>query len=302
MRRLGLLAAGLLALGIAGVSALWRTVPPPPVAGTAPPPTPAPRPVPLVAPSFDVVRIGRAGEAVMAGRAAPGAEVVVLDGGAEIGRVAADRRGEWVFVPGERLMPGARELTLRAVDPQGRHSEAAASVILSVPATDSAPALAVRIGPEGGDVLAGIPPSPNAPRVTVASLTQLRSEGLYVAGSAPAGSRLRVYYDNLHLGTVLTDPDGRWRIAARLAVEPGRHAVRADQIGVDGVVGARAEVAMERGTAEAAASITIDRADDHWRITRRVGGASESTVVFRADAAQARDPAVVYPGQVMGRD
>ena len=66
-------------------------------------------------PRFDVVRVGARGVAVVAGRASPGAEVVlVLDGAQEIGRARADARGEWVILPAEPLAPGTRELSLRA--------------------------------------------------------------------------------------------------------------------------------------------------------------------------------------------
>ena len=49
-------------------------------------------------PSFDVVRVEE-GHAVIAGRAAPGADVSVLDGSKTIGEVKANSRGEWVLMP-----------------------------------------------------------------------------------------------------------------------------------------------------------------------------------------------------------
>ncbi len=49
-------------------------------------------------PSFDVARIGPDGRAVVAGRAAPGAKIVLLDGGKEIAKAEADSRGEWVVI------------------------------------------------------------------------------------------------------------------------------------------------------------------------------------------------------------
>ena len=51
---------------------------------------------PVVAvPSFDVARIGPDGRAVIAGRAQPGAKIVLLDGGKEIVQGQADANGEW---------------------------------------------------------------------------------------------------------------------------------------------------------------------------------------------------------------
>src|ERR1700742_3224387 len=63
-------------------------VTPPPVATPAPASTPAPpaeaKPAETATPSFDVARIGADGRAVIAGRATPGAKIVILDGGKEI--------------------------------------------------------------------------------------------------------------------------------------------------------------------------------------------------------------------------
>src|SRR4051794_20830435 len=53
---------------------------------------------PPIRPSFDVARIGARGMLVSAGRAAPGAEVLLFDGGRELGRARADGRGEWVIL------------------------------------------------------------------------------------------------------------------------------------------------------------------------------------------------------------
>jgi len=87
--------------------------PPPAPAATATSPAPAPSARPEQ-PRFDVVRVGARGVAVVAGRAAAGAEVLLLDEGREIGRARADARGEWVILPAEPLLPGTRQFTLLA--------------------------------------------------------------------------------------------------------------------------------------------------------------------------------------------
>jgi hypothetical protein len=85
-----------------------------PAAVTPPAQAPASAAPPPEPPRFDVVRVGARGVAVVAGRAAPGAEVVLLEDGREIGRARADARGEWVILPAEPLRPGSRQFALRA--------------------------------------------------------------------------------------------------------------------------------------------------------------------------------------------
>jgi hypothetical protein len=63
-------------------------------------------------PSFDVALVEPTGEAVIAGRAAPGATVELLRNGELHNRAVADRSGQFVMVP-PRLPPGTYDLTLR---------------------------------------------------------------------------------------------------------------------------------------------------------------------------------------------
>lgn len=93
-------------------------------------PSDAPPPIP---PTFDVVRIDPNGDTVMAGRAAPGAKVAVLDGGETLGIADADPRGEWVYLPTSPLAPGPHELTLRSELPDGRIVLGTGTVVLVVP-------------------------------------------------------------------------------------------------------------------------------------------------------------------------
>jgi nucleoid-associated protein YgaU len=70
------------------------------------------------APSFDIVRVEAGGEAVIAGRASPGATVELLRGGERLAQAVADSAGEFVMVP-PRLPAGSYELTLSAKLPDG---------------------------------------------------------------------------------------------------------------------------------------------------------------------------------------
>ncbi len=94
---------------------------------------PSAGPPKAVRPSFDIVRVEPGGRAVVAGRAAPGAEVELLAGERVLDRVRADRRGEWVATPAEPLTPGGLELSLRATSDGAPAVEAEQVVVVVVP-------------------------------------------------------------------------------------------------------------------------------------------------------------------------
>jgi len=69
-------------------------------------------------PSFDIARVEANGDAVIAGRAAPGATVDLMRGGERLDRAVADASGEFAMIP-PRLPAGSYELTLSAKSPDG---------------------------------------------------------------------------------------------------------------------------------------------------------------------------------------
>src|SRR5665647_2945640 len=82
-------------------------------------------------PVFDIARIERTGDAVIAGRAAPGAIVELLRNGERHDRAVADQSGQFVMVP-PRLPPGDYELTLRSRQPDGKQATSKQSMVVAL--------------------------------------------------------------------------------------------------------------------------------------------------------------------------
>jgi nucleoid-associated protein YgaU len=98
----------------------------------APPRSPAPN---ESAPTFDIARIERNGDAVIAGRAAPGATVELLRNGERLDRAVADQSGQFVMVP-PRLPPGNYALTLRSELPDGTLATSKQDVAVALDAAE----------------------------------------------------------------------------------------------------------------------------------------------------------------------
>jgi hypothetical protein len=141
--------------------------------------TPAPTaepsvPAPAIAPSVDLVRIEPNGDAVIAGRAAPNAELILLDNGKPIGTVQADAFGEWVYVPEQPLNDGSHEFGLVVKSVEGKVSVPAEAPKSSAPPAQTAPDDAAQPAPapengaslstgQGGDEAGAVPVPPRKP-------------------------------------------------------------------------------------------------------------------------------------------
>ncbi len=306
---------GLAGVAVLGGAALWWRQPAPPaapepaVAALPRPVTGAPPAAEPEAPRFDVARVGAQGAAVVAGRAAPGAEVSLRDQDRELGRARADARGEFVILPTEPLAPGPHALTLRTRDAAGQERQGSEEVVVLVPdaARPGDAPVAVLLPPPGAAapprVLQAAPPAGGG-RLNLDVVDYDEAGAMRFAGTAPPGGRLRLYVDQHHAGDAAADAAGRWMLSPQPVPEPGRHTLRVDQIGSQGRVLARLELPFQREAAGVAAVGAVGRmvvqpGHNLWRIARETYGRGiRYTVIQQANADQIRDPARIYPGQV----
>jgi nucleoid-associated protein YgaU len=151
-----------------------------------------------VLPSFDIVRVAPDGRSVLAGRAAPGAEVEVRAGEQVIDAITADRRGQWIATPPDPLAPGHLELTLLARPPGGAPLLSSEVVVVVVPGPPP---------PQPPAVAASEPPPPQPPEVAVAE-----AEAAPEAVGGPPGEATAALAPADPLALLLPREGGRGRV------------------------------------------------------------------------------------------
>jgi hypothetical protein len=264
----------------------------------------------VMAPSFDVARIGRDGRAVIAGRATPGAKIVLLDGGKEIVRGEADSHGEWVLLIQEPpLAPGQHEL--RVVQHiEGRApvtSEQSVVVVVPEKSNTADETLVMIVPPGGAPTLVQSPSAGGVPKSNDLQLSTLDYDDrghVTISGQALAGATVRAYIDDRAAAEAVSGNDSRWRMAPADPIEAGKHVLRLDRLGKDGKPVARLELAFERQLAAPGApgvdsrKLSIVKGDNLWNIARaHYGEGLQYTIIFNANKDQIRDPDLIYPGQ-----
>ena len=104
------------------------------------------------------------------------------------------------------------------------------------------------------------PAAPAAP-IAAASHTvsveavEIEGDTIFVAGRADAGRTVRVYAGTVLLGDAVASEGGRFLVEAKRHLDVGNYLIRADLLGDDGSVVARAGVPFEREPGEAIAAV-----------------------------------------------
>lgn len=147
-------------------------------------------------PTFDITRVEQTGDAVIAGRAAPGATVELLRDGKPLDRAVADQSGQFVMIP-PPLPPGNYDLTLRSRLPDGTQVTSEQKMAVAIDAAESGTA-AVRPRPEAP---ADVPETAMANRSVP---DQATGSAQVPAPSATKGARSAI---------VVSRGDSLWRIS-----------------------------------------------------------------------------------------
>ncbi len=285
-----------------------------PPTASAPASTPEAAKGPAAPPTFDVARIGPDGRAVIAGRATPGAKILLLDGGKEIATGMSDARGEWVIITQDPpLAPGQHEL--RVIEHvEGKAPLTSEQVIVAVVPAAKPEASArkdetlVMIAPPSGAATLVQPPSaaglPKSGDLVMSTLDYDDRGHVTITGQAAPGTTVRAYVDDKLVAEGVTGSDGRWRLAPTAPVAQGKHTLRLDRTAPDGKPVARLELPFDRATLAPPAAgdgrrLQVVRGDNLWNIARaHYGDAWQYTTIFTANKDQIRDPDLIYPGQV----
>lgn len=117
----------------------------------------------VVAPTFDLLRVEPNGSMLIAGKAAGGATVEVLDGDNVLVSTKAEPSGDFVAVLDEPLPAGDYRLSLRASAEGDEPTLSSQTAIVSVPATADGQVLAMVEAPGQAAELITVPQAPSTP-------------------------------------------------------------------------------------------------------------------------------------------
>jgi nucleoid-associated protein YgaU len=269
-------------------------------------------PSPTVAmPSFDIALIGPDGRGVIAGRAQPGAKIILLDGDKELAQDQADANGEWIIIAQDPpLSAGPHELrVIQHVD--GRAPVTSDQVVVAIvpDQKQSGPEekTLILISPSAGAAKLMQPPSaagvPKSGDLVMSTLDYDEGGQVTVTGKATPGAVVRAYINDKMVAEGQAAADGSWRLVLAKPVEPGKYKLRLDRLAKDGKPVARLELPFERIPVRPATGnserLVVVRGDSLWNIARaRYGNGFRHTLIYGANKDQIRDPDLIYPGQV----
>jgi LysM repeat protein len=243
-------------------------------------------------PTFDVATIEPTGEAVIAGRAAPGSTVELLCDGKAHGRAVANQSGEFVMVP-PQLPPGTYKLALRSTEVDGKQLISDQTIPVSLqPSVDQRPSVAL-VSPATPTLQQKATVGSTAKAVILDAVRMEPPGQLHVSGRAQPGASVKLYLNDSYIASATAGTDQHFSFTINDGITPGTYRVRVDAVEPkSGVVRAGLEVPFKVPGPAVASSATKDRAQAELADN----GQNQQLSVARALPADTGSPsAVVVP-------
>ena len=260
-----------------------------------------------IIPSFDTVRVEPTGEALIAGRAEPGSEVVVKFNGMTVGTAMANADGAFVVTPDKPLPSGPGALSIESKSNEIVVASAdSVAVDVKAGAVDT-PLVAVLKPDEPTRVIqapAALKPAlPPSKTVNLDTVDYDQTGNIVFSGRGPAGSKVQIYVDNNAYGLADINDKGTWTFAGLSPLTVGPHALRADEIGGDGAVKSRIEMPFYReepakvATAPAAAEPAPAKPAEVAKVEVAPAAATPTTTIT-TEVVKAPEPVPEAPAAV----
>jgi nucleoid-associated protein YgaU len=321
--------AVVLVVAVAFVAIEWRVVTAPKPASAiarkmerasppvAPPASGAASAMTADVPRFDILRVDPEGNAVLAGRAAPESEVTIYDGTNEVGRVTADKDGNWVLVPEQPLPPGQGQLTLSAKAKDGAVTRSEGIVAMLVPERPGSPGQPAGTNDKADETVAVLVPKEGP--ATALQLPSLKGKGekglsmdiveygtkgdVILEGRAAPGAQVDAFLNSKKVGGVATGEDGKWRIVTKEEVPAGRYKLKLEARNEAGRPTAQITLPFERASVPQQGAndvVIVQPGNSLWRIARRSYGHGIRYVeIYHANEEQIANPGRIFPGQLL---
>lgn len=277
-----------------------------PQAGEAPqaPGAPARDEKPAAAlPSFDIVRVDRSGEAVIAGRASSGATVTVYANDAPLATTTAGADGSWVMTTETPLEAGAVELSLDMKTTDGAVIRSDETIVIYVPERAGDRPLVLKTTPGGATQVLQEPREDGVSfgPLSLDTIDYDQSGAVIFSGRAEAGRVVQIFANDQFVGQTAATADGRWRFVTSLP--PGGYTLQIIQLDENGKPTYAIELPFERANLDDIelkdGKVIVQPGNSLWRIARRIYGKGvQYTIIYEANADQIRDPDLIYPGQI----
>ena len=255
--------------------------------------------------SFDIIRITKGGDAVMAGRALPGGKIQLFDGDLKIADISSDANGEWVWSSEIPLKFGTRTFSLKYIDKYGKQITSNDSITVYLDEKKSTQPLVLKSSKDGNINSEVLNLDSLEQGITLDVVEFSPQKKLMLSGRSAYNEKISIFSNNVLLGFSRSNVNGIWKFESqeRINFDQLNLIIKTKQKGKDIELKTQvfSELILNVKEKLQIKSVIVKPGNSLWRIARKtLGGGILYTEIYKKNIEKIKNPNLIYPGQVFG--
>ena len=255
--------------------------------------------------SFDIIRITKGGDAVMAGRAFPGKNIELFDGDNKIADISSDANGEWVWSSETPLDAGSRSFYIVYVDENGNTITSKNSITVFLDKSKINNPLVLKSSNEGKNNSEILNLERIDKGITLDVVEFSPKKKLMLSGRSALSDNISIFTNDILIGTTSSNSTGVWKFESKDEFEfdelnlviKTKHKEKDIEIKTQ-IFSNQIKNIDDRLQIK---SVIVKPGNSLWRIARKtLGGGTLYTEIYKQNINIIQDPNLIYPGQVFG--
>ncbi len=172
--------------------------------------------------TFDIIRISQDGDAVMAGKSEPNLEISLFENNKKISSFFSDANGEWIWISDSPLTEGLKIFNVKCFDEEGKEFESSQEIYILGDDMSLIKPIVLKLDSSNLDNIDIYNTDYIDNDLTLDIMNYYPKEKLTVSGRAPVGTNVKVFANDILLGTVLSDFYGNWKFSSKEIINTER--------------------------------------------------------------------------------
>ena len=255
-------------------------------------------------PTFDIVRISKTGDIVIAGKSEPNETIELLDGEEIIAEVISDENGEWIWVSELPIRSGIKKFKLKYQNDLNTTSISDQTVIVLVDNKSNGSPKVARVYNSDVENIEMLNLEKINDAITLDFLSYSPPGLIILSGRTVSNTEIEIFQSAEILGKTKSNENGAWKFIIKKNDFSNKEISIKTKINEEVLILSYDQSEIQKRFKKTNFEfyddrIIVQKGNSLWRIARKtLGGGVFYTEIYKNNFTKIKNPNLIYPGQV----
>ena len=248
--------------------------------------------------TFDVVRINKNGDVIIAGKTLPDTELYLFDGNDKLATLNSDSHGDWMWMSEDPLKPGIKRFNLKLSKNKENFSSQNNVIILVEKNKPKFPKI-IKFSSNDNTGINILTSEKKLNGLGLDTIEYYEDKKLKISGRATPNSKIELFLSDIVYEETFADLDGVWKIELN-EIEFLKYELKIETHINNEKIAIKTSILEDfKSSLLIEKKIVVEDGNSLWRIAKRtLGGGIYYSEIYKNNIKKINNPDLIFPGQV----